>query len=54
MPGPVEKAFRLLAKGKAINYEGALGPVDLDERGSATGLAFGIFKVQPGGQQALK
>jgi hypothetical protein len=48
-PGQWRKAFRLLAKGKDINYEGALGPVDLDERGNATGLAFGIFRVQPGG-----
>jgi ABC-type branched-subunit amino acid transport system substrate-binding protein len=48
-PGQWRKAFRLLAKGKDINYEGALGPVDLDERGNATGLAFGVFRVQPGG-----
>ena len=48
-PGQWLKAFRLLAKGKDINYEGALGPVDLDERGNATGLTFGIFRVQAGG-----
>jgi ABC-type branched-subunit amino acid transport system substrate-binding protein len=48
-PGQWRKAFRFLAKGKDINYEGALGPVDLDERGNPTGLAFGIFRVQPGG-----
>jgi ABC-type branched-subunit amino acid transport system substrate-binding protein len=48
-PGQWQKAFRLLAKGKDINYEGALGPVDLDERGNATGLTFGIFRVQAGG-----
>jgi len=48
-PGQWRKAFRLLAKGKDINYEGALGPTDLDERGNATGLAFGLFRVQPGG-----
>ena len=48
-PGQWQKAFRLLAKGKDINYEGALGPVDLDERGNATGLTFGIFRVLAGG-----
>jgi len=48
-PGQWRKAFKLLAKGKDINYEGALGPVDLDERGNATGLTFGIFRVQAGG-----
>jgi ABC-type branched-subunit amino acid transport system substrate-binding protein len=52
-PGQWRNAFRLLAKGKDINYEGALGPVDLDERGNATGLAFGIFKVQADGSTAL-
>ncbi len=52
-PGQWRKAFRLLAKGKDINYEGALGPVDLDERGNATGIAFGIYKVQPDGSTAL-
>ncbi len=52
-PGQWRKAFRLLAKGKDINYEGALGPVDLDDRGNATGIAFGIYKVQPDGSTAL-
>jgi len=52
-PGQWRKAFRLLAKGKDINYEGALGPVDLDERGNATGITFGLFKVQPDGATAL-
>jgi ABC-type branched-subunit amino acid transport system substrate-binding protein len=51
-PGQYRKAFRLLAKGKDINYEGALGPIDIDERGNATGLAFGIFRVQPDGSSA--
>jgi len=52
-PGEWRKAFRLLAKGKDINYEGALGPVDLDERGNATGIAYGIFSIQPDGVPAL-
>ena len=52
-PGDWEKAFRRLAKGKDINYEGALGPVDLDERGNATGIAHGVFRVQPDGSTAM-
>ena len=52
-PGQWRKAFRLLAKGKDINYEGALSPVDLDECGNATGITFGLFKVQPDGATAL-
>jgi ABC-type branched-subunit amino acid transport system substrate-binding protein len=52
-PGQWGKAFRLLAKGKDINYEGALSPVDLDERGNATGLALGLFKFQPDGSTTL-
>jgi ABC-type branched-subunit amino acid transport system substrate-binding protein len=52
-PGEWRKAFRLLAKGKDINYEGALGSVDLDERGNATGIAYGIFNVQPDGSPTL-
>ena len=49
----MEKAFRLLSKGKDINYEGALGPVDLDERGNATGITYGAFNVQPDGSTTL-
>jgi ABC-type branched-subunit amino acid transport system substrate-binding protein len=52
-PGQWRKAVRLLAAGADINYEGASGPVDLDERGNATGIAFGIFKVQPDASTAL-
>jgi ABC-type branched-subunit amino acid transport system substrate-binding protein len=48
-PGQWQKAFRLLAKGKDINYEGAKGPEDLDERGNATGTAYGIFMYAPDG-----
>ena len=51
-PGQYRKAFRLLAKGKDINYECALGPIDLDERGNATGLAYGIFKAFSDGSTA--
>src|SRR2546428_3546660 len=52
-PGEWRKAFRLLAKGKDINYEGALGSVDLDERGNATGVAYGVFNVQADGTPVL-
>jgi branched-chain amino acid transport system substrate-binding protein len=53
-PGQWTKAFRLLDQGKDINYEGALGPVDFDERGNATGLTYGVFRVQPAGPTELE
>jgi len=46
-PGQWQKAFPLLALGKDINYEGAKGPEDLDERGNATGTAYGISSSNP-------
>jgi len=52
-PGQWRKAFRFLAQGKDINYEGASGLVDLDERGNATGIAFGIYKFQSDGSTSL-
>jgi branched-chain amino acid transport system substrate-binding protein len=53
-PGEWRKAFRFLAQGKNINYEGALGgPVDLDERGNATGSPHGVFRYLPDGSAAL-
>ena len=52
-PGQWRKAFRLLTKGKDINYEGALGSVDIDERGNATGITYGAFNVQPDGSTLL-
>jgi ABC-type branched-subunit amino acid transport system substrate-binding protein len=33
MPGEFKKAFDMLGKGKAINYEGAAGSVDFDKNG---------------------
>jgi ABC-type branched-subunit amino acid transport system substrate-binding protein len=33
LPGQFQKAFELLEKGKAINYEGAAGSVDFDKNG---------------------
>ena len=52
-PGQWRKAFRLLSKGEDVNYEGALGSVDLDERGNATGITYGAFNVQPNGATTL-
>jgi ABC-type branched-subunit amino acid transport system substrate-binding protein len=52
-PGEWRKAFRRLAKGKPINYQGALGPVDLDERGNATGIVHGIVRFQPDGSALI-
>jgi ABC-type branched-subunit amino acid transport system substrate-binding protein len=52
-PGQWKKAFGLLSKGKDINYEGALGPVDLDERGNPTGITYGAYNVQPDGSTTL-
>ena len=52
-PGDWEKAFRRLAKGKDINYEGALGSIDLDERGNPSGVAYGIFRFLPDGSTTL-
>ena len=52
-PGQWRKAFRLLTQGKDINYEGALGSVDIDERGNATGITYGAFNVQPDGSTLL-
>jgi ABC-type branched-subunit amino acid transport system substrate-binding protein len=52
-PGEWKKAFKRLTKGKDINYQGALGPVDLDERGNATGIAHGIFRFLPDGSTTM-
>ena len=52
-PGEWKKAFRLLSKGKDINYEGALGAVDLDRRGNPTGITYGAYNVQPDGSTTL-
>jgi ABC-type branched-subunit amino acid transport system substrate-binding protein len=52
-PGQWRKAFRWLAMGKDINYEGALGPVDFDERGNATGFTYGVHNFRPDGSTAL-
>ncbi|KDE38960.1 Branched-chain amino acid ABC transporter, amino acid-binding protein [Nitrincola lacisaponensis] len=38
LPGEWEKAVQLLAEGKEINYEGAAGTQDFDERGNVPGV----------------
>jgi len=37
-PGEWEKAKKLIAEGKDINYEGASGPVDFDDKGDVAGF----------------
>jgi branched-chain amino acid transport system substrate-binding protein len=43
-PGEWEKAKKLIADGKAINYEGASGSVDFDEHGDVPGV-YGVNTV---------
>ena len=43
----IERALELLRDGQDINYQGASGPVDLDENGDVAG-AMGIWKIQGG------
>lgn len=38
LPGEWEKARRLIAEGRDINYEGVAGPHDFDERGDIQGV----------------
>ena len=43
----IERALELLRDGNQINYQGASGPVDVDENGDVTG-AMGIWKIVNG------
>ena len=43
----IRRALELLRDGKEINYQGASGPVDVDENGDVTG-AMGIWKIVNG------
>lgn len=43
----INRALELLRDGKQINYQGASGPVDVDENGDVTG-AMGIWKIVNG------
>ncbi len=43
----IKRALELLRDGQQINYQGASGPVDLDENGDVAG-AMGIWKIQGG------
>lgn len=48
MPGEFKKAFDLLEKGKAINYEGAAGSVDFDKNGDVI-TPIEVWKYTKGG-----
>lgn len=48
-PGEWEKAKKLIAEGKKINYEGASGNLDFDERGDVSGT-FGVSVVGDDGK----
>ncbi len=48
-PGEWEKAKKLIAEGKKINYEGASGNVDFDKNGDVRGT-FGVNIVSPAGK----
>ncbi len=37
-PGDWEKAVQLLGQGKDINYDGASGPIEFDEKGDVAGI----------------
>ena len=52
-PGEYDKALRLLAEGKDINYEGASGPVDFDERGDVKGV-FELWEYRDGKIASLR
>ncbi|MYA50631.1 MAG: ABC transporter substrate-binding protein [Chloroflexi bacterium] len=43
----IKRALELLRDGREINYQGASGPVDVDENGDVTG-AMGIWKIMNG------
>jgi ABC-type branched-subunit amino acid transport system substrate-binding protein len=43
----IKRALELLRDGREINYQGASGPVDVDENGDVTG-AMGIWKIANG------
>ena len=45
----VAEGLRLLADGKSINFEGASGPCDFEERGDITGTKF-RFEVAENGR----
>jgi branched-chain amino acid transport system substrate-binding protein len=51
-PGVIVSSFeegaKALKRGKAINYEGASGPVDFDENGNITKANFRISEIQKG------
>ena len=52
-PGEWEKAKKLIAEGKDINYEGASGPVDFDDNGDVAGF-YSVNRVAENGAFALE
>ncbi len=50
-PGEFNKARKILAKGGKINYQGASGPVDFDDKGDIEGV-ISVNQVQAGKWQA--
>ena len=52
-PGEWEKAKKLIAAGKAVNYEGASGNVDFDSNGDVAGI-YGVNVVGDDGKWATK
>jgi ABC-type branched-subunit amino acid transport system substrate-binding protein len=47
-PGELAKGLEALRSGKKINYEGASGPVDLDERGDVTSGTYVVWQIRDG------
>jgi len=52
-PGEWEKAKKLIAEGKDINYEGASGPVDFDAKGDVAGF-YSVNRVGDDGKYAME
>jgi ABC-type branched-subunit amino acid transport system substrate-binding protein len=50
-PGEFDKAFQLLAEGKEINYRGASGEIDFDERGDVVS-PIEVWKIDDSGNIA--
>ena len=47
-PDRLAAAVRALRKGEEVDYEGASGPIDLDEDGDPTAGAYGIYTFRDG------
>jgi branched-chain amino acid transport system substrate-binding protein len=47
-PGEFAKAIELLRKGEAVDYDGATGPIDLDENGDPTRGSYLVWRIVQG------